>query len=135
MNCTVTQFSGGITGVTGDTSLRKVANYLIWLCGKFGMQVLANHGGGSVTPIPPSGAIPQKIEFYVNDTDSPIITDESSLYLPLFKGYQLLVFKNGVEQTLLTDGTDSSYTWNTITGLFTCTPSASFGDKFSIAPY
>ncbi|MEN6463267.1 MAG: hypothetical protein ABFC94_18095 [Syntrophomonas sp.] len=122
------------TDPTNDT-LRGTANYLIWLCGAYGLQARALSGGGTVTPINPGGLMPAKIEFYVNDTDSYILDGGDTFTLPVaWTGFDLLVFRNGNEQTVLTDGTDSSYTWNPITRIFTCTPAASTGDKFSIAP-
>lgn len=118
-----------------NETLRGTANYLIWLCGAYGLQARALSGGGTVTPINPGNAMPSKIEFYVNDTDSLILDGGNTMTLPIaWLGYDLLVFKTGVEQTVLTDGTDSSYTWNPITRVFTITPAAATGDKFSIAP-
>lgn len=133
LTVTVTQFSGGITGEAGDTTLRGTANYALWLYGIFQLQARNLNGGGSVDPIPPTGNMPAKIEFVVSGS-SPIPTGGTSLTLPLsWAGLGVIFAKDNIPQTSIT--TESNYfTWNPISRVFTVSPAAQEGQLFSINP-
>lgn len=120
-------------GSQTSNSLVGVANYLIWLCGKFGLQAQVITGtGGTVQPVAPINFTPARIDFTV--TGSSIIpSGGSSLLLTNFIGYQLDFIRNGIPQSTL--NTEPSYfTWNTNTGSFSCSPSLNAGELVSLIP-
>lgn len=133
LSVTITQFSGGVTSFD-NSDLRGTANYLIWLCGRYGMQVQAGTGGGSVIPVNPGGGSLEPLEFTVSDT-TPIPTGGNSITLPQFIGYQLAFIRGGMDQYSYSDGTNTYYKWNKITGFFQCFGDATEGEQFALVPY
>lgn len=134
LQVTTTAFTGGITSYT-NIGARGVANYLYWLCGNFaldGQYIITGTGGGSVVPINP-GATPNPIEFEV-DASSFMVNGQSSVYIPSFIGYNLLFVRNNVPQSIINTGA-SYFSWNKITGLFTCNPAAVTGELFQLYPF
>lgn len=109
-------------GAQTNESLRSVANYLIWLCGKFGLQArnLIGIGGASVTPIIPGSLRPSRLDFIVSST-SPLPSGSTGGTFASFIGYNLDFIRGGVSQSTVT--TEASYfTWDKTNGLFTCSP-------------
>ncbi len=123
-----------------DTTLRGVANYLIFLCGRFGLQaqsIIAGGGGGSVIPPPVVSIAP--LEFVVSSS-SPIVTGGSTLLLdgtggnPDFRGYNLNFNRNNIPQYQINTG-GSYFIWDKVTGLFTCFGAASVDEIFGLYPF
>jgi hypothetical protein len=134
LTVTITAFSGGVTAYQNPTA-RGVANYLYWLCGRFaleGQYIITGTGGGSVVPINP-GATPNPIEFEV-DNNSFITNGQSSVSIPTFIGYNLLFVRNNVPQSIVDMG-GSYFSWNKVTGQFTCSPAATTGELFQLYPF
>ena len=131
---TASNFASGVDGYT-NIGARGVANYLYWLCGKFaleGQYIITGTGGGSVVPINP-GATPNPIEFEV--TGSSFIPDgDSTVSIPSFVGYNLLFVRNNVPQSIINTGA-SYFSWNKVTGVFTCSPAAVSGELFQLYPF
>lgn len=125
---------GSDGGAQTAASLRETANYLIWLCGRFGLEgtlIIGGTGGGTVTP----GGIPTtpgRIDFIVSAA-SYIITGASSATISDFIGYNLDFVRNGIPQsTVITE--PSYFTWNRSTGAFTCSPALSEGELIALIP-
>lgn len=131
---TVDQFHDGVNGYE-DPTARGVANYLYWLCGKFGLSaqyIITGTGGGSVVPINP-GSTPNPTDFVVSN--SSLIPDGgNTVTIPTYVGYNLLFVRNNVPQSTINTGT-SYYSWNKITGVFVCTPAAVEGELFQLYPF
>ena len=122
----------GNQGGQTDASLRSTANYLIWLCGQYGMEAQAisqGAGGGSVVPGGGGSVLPFPIDWQVSGTASatePLATGETSVTLdgsgsmPDLRGYNIDFFRGGIPQytTVTTDGS-TYYAWSRNTGLFT----------------
>lgn len=135
LTVTITQFTGGVTEYN-NTGLRGTANYLIWLCGSYGMQVQAiGGGGGSVTPVNPGFITPNPIEFTVSDT-TLIPTGGYQVTIPQFIGFQLMFIRNGNTQYQYDNsGQNTYYKWNSVTGLFQCFGDAVEEEQFGLIPY
>lgn len=122
----------GYEGDSTDDTLRGTANYLLWLCGKYGLQaqnIISGSGGGTVVPVAPSNQ-PLPLQFIVSGS-SPIVTGDSSLVINSFIGFNLLFTRGGIAQSNVT--TESSYyTWDKNTGTFTCSPAAQAGELFQL---
>lgn len=124
-------------GQNTDQSLRLVANYLYWLCGKFQLEaqrIMNGPGGGSVIPTPSGGGVPNPLDFYVS-VSSTIATGETTVNFPQFIGYQVNFSRNETMQhtTPTTDGS-TYYSWNAVTGDFTISQAAQEGERFRIMP-
>jgi len=133
LSATVTQFSGGVDAYTNPTA-RGVANYLQWLCGKFGLTaqyVISGAGGGSVLPIFPS-SIPNPFEFVVSST-SFIPTGSSTAVISSYIGFNVIFVRGGITQSTVNIG-GSYFTWDKLSGTFTCSPAAYVGELFQIYP-
>jgi len=131
---TVTQFSGGVNAYYNEGA-RGVANYLYWLCGKFGIEgqyIITGIGGGSVIPINP-GSTPNPLDFEVTSI-SFITNGQSSAAIPTYIGYNLLFVRNNIPQSTVNLG-NSYYSWNKTTGTFTCSPAATTGELFQLYPF
>lgn len=119
-----------------DSTLQSTANYLYALCAPFNLkaQFILNQGGGggTVTPVTP-GTSPSPIEFIVSDT-SAIITDNNTLLITTFAGYNLLFIRNNIPQSQIDDG-GTYFTWIKATGSFTCVGTAVAGELFQLYPY
>lgn len=123
-------------GAQTAQSLREVANYLIWLTGKYGQQaeyILNGSGGGTVIPISPTNP-PARLDFYVTDSTT-IATGQSTIIIPQFIGYELDLYRNNIPQAIVTDGASSYFTWNKNSGTLFIDGAAIEGDLFSLIPY
>lgn len=125
------QFEGDST----DETLRGVANYLIWMCGKYGLQsqyIITGSGGGSVNPA--GSTRPQPLDFIVSGT-SPIPTGTSSISIPQFAGWNVDFVRGGIEQNTTDVGDGSSYFgWNRTTAVFTCSPALQASELVRLTP-
>lgn len=129
---TLTQFSGGVTATTGDTNLRKCANYLYWLCGGYALKAQGISGTGGVAPIVANFDLPAPYDFTVTNT-SFIIAGQQSKSITNFVGYNILLIRGGIVQSQNDQGDGSSYyTWNSVTGLLNIYPEASLSEQFLI---
>lgn len=117
-----------------QNDLLQIADYLIWLTGKFGLQAAnTTGGGGSVTPITPgSGGNVNRIDFIVNGS-SVIAEGEDTVTFPQFIGYNIDFVRGGVSQSTV-NTEDSYFTFNKTTGEFVCVPAAVASELFSIIP-
>jgi len=122
-------------GDSTDETLRGTANYLIWMCGKYGLQaqyIISGSGGGTV--VPSANTRPSRLDFVVSST-SIIATGGSGLTIPQFVGWNLMFSRGGVEQSTVDIGDGSSYfSWNRDTGTFSCSPAAGAGEQFILTP-
>jgi hypothetical protein len=120
-------------GATSDDENREIANYLIWLCGKYGMQAQFTlgdtSGGGSLTPGGGSTLL-NPIDWEVGataDTNAPLADQESTVTLDgtngMFdlRGYNIQFARGGVTQytTPPPDGVSTYYSWNRTTAVLT----------------
>lgn len=119
-----------------DETLRGVANYLYWLCGKYGMQARAGSGGGgSVIPVNPSFITSKaRRDFYVTDS-TLLVTGQSTATFNDWIGYELIFVRGNVEQSTASNGTDSYFTWNKATGEFFCYGAVMEDELISLIPY
>ena len=122
--------SNSIAALYSDISLRGVANYIVWLCGRFGLEaqnIIGGAGGGTVVP---GGGLtaPTPIEFLVTSL-TMVVAGGSTGSFPTFIGFNLLFTRNSVPQSQLISE-PTFYTWNSTTGVFTCSPAASPGELF-----
>lgn len=128
-------------GAETDASLRQVANYLYWLCGRFQLkaqEVISGAGGGSVSPTTSAAALNQ-LNFTVAASGTTLIDGQSLVMLdgtlgnPDFRGYNLVINKNAQAMTQINNGV-FYYTWNKVTGQLDVVPAAFLGDEFQITP-
>lgn len=118
-----------------DDTLRGVANYLIWMCGKYGLEaqyIILGTGGGTVLP---SGANrPVPLDFQVTSS-SIIATGASTLNIPSYIGWNLIFARGGIDQNTTNVGDGSSYySWARDTGDFSCSPAAGESELFKLTP-
>ena len=97
-----------------DTSLRKVANYLVKICGKYFLQASENISlGGLVSNPNPASAFylePKRIEFivgtsYINDGETSLIITDN-----VFDGFLDITYNSGVVPRNTTTTADFYYT-------------------------
>ena len=121
-------------GASTNQLLVQVANYGIWLSGKFYLEAtqVTGSGGGSVTPVTPGGLTANRIDFIVSPTSS-IPTGDSSKVYTQFIGYNIDFVRGGVSQSTISSE-DSYFTFNKSTGELTVVPAAVEGELFSIIP-
>jgi len=121
-------------GAQTDQALVSVANYGIWISGKFYLEATAvtGAGGGSVVPVPPGGLTPNRIDFITSST-SYIPTGGSTKTITQFIGYNLEFDRGGVPQSALTSEL-SYFTWNKTTGEFLCSPALNEGEVCALIP-
>lgn len=134
---------GIVGGNTPSEELISVSNKLYSLCGAFTFEAQAilngSSGGGVVTPSNPSGTIPSPIEFYVS-LSSLIAIGGNTLLLdgtlgnPDWKGYNMIFNRNNQPQAMISDGSSTYFTWDKVTGLFTCFGNANEDELFSLNP-
>lgn len=122
-------------GYPTDPTLRSTCNYAIWMFGKYGLQaqyIISGGGGGTV--IPSAGTRPLPLDFIVS-TSSIIATGQSGLTIPQFIGWNLDFDRGGIAQNTTNVGDGSSYyTWDRITGTFSCFPAANEDELFRLTP-
>lgn len=129
---TLAQFSGGVTASTGDSNLRKCANYLYWLCGGYALTAQGISGTGGVAPIVANFDLPAPYDFTVTNT-SFIIAGQQSKSINNFIGFNILFIRGGIVQSQNDQGDGSSYfTWNSVTGLLNVYPEANLTEQFII---
>lgn len=96
-----------------DTSLRRVANYLVKICGKYFLQASENISLGGIVSNPnPSSAFylePKRIEFivgtsYINDGETSLIITDN-----VFDGFLDITYNSGVVPRNTTTTTDFYY--------------------------
>lgn len=118
-----------------DPNLRKVANYLYWMCGKFQVDaqfILQGAGGGIVNILNPFVA-PSTLEFIVSGSSD--VTDGSqSAVFTQFIGYNVLFIRNNIPQSIINNG-GSYFSWNKTTGEFWISQAAYTGELFQIYPF
>lgn len=106
--------------------------YLWELMGKYGIGAMAyTGGGGSISPITPD-TMPDPYQFEVS-ASSFIVTGQSSKTISNFIGYNLIFVRNNIPQSTVDNG-GSYYSWDRITGLFTCSPAAQATELFQLYP-
>lgn len=125
-----------VGAVSDDDTLRGTANYLIWMCGRYGLQaqyIASGSGGGTVQPSG-SSTRPTRLDFVVSST-SIIATGATGLTIPSFAGWNLMFSRGGIEQSTVNIGDGSSYcSWNRTTATFSCSPAAQEGEQFILTP-
>lgn len=134
LDVTISQFAGGVTGFSNQ-SARGVANYLQWLCGKFGLEAqyyIGGAPGGSVAPIYVN-PIPNPIDFTVQISGSFMVDGQSTVIIPSFINYNIIFVRGGIIQPTVNLGS-SYYVWSKASGTFTCAPAAVEGEIFQIIP-
>ncbi len=116
-----------------DSTLTATANYLYALLGKYGMQAQAITGiSGSIAGIISNAQSPLPLDFEV--TASSIIPNGgSTIILTAFIGCNIEFTRGGITQNTTNIGA-SYYSWNRVTGEFSCYPNASLTELFRIVP-
>lgn len=126
---------GNTGGAQTDESLRATANYLIWLCNMWGQEaenITQGAGGGSVIPGGGSSAIPDRVDFIVS-ASSYLPTGTTSMTLTSFIGYNISFVRGNLDQsTVVTE--PSYFTYNRLSGGFTCSPALQAGEIISLIP-
>lgn len=118
----------------GDaTSQRLIANYIIWLCGRFGLTARnILNTGGNVTTINPISLRPSRMDFIVTGA-SFFPTGSTGGVITNFIGYNIDFIRGGLSQSQIT--TESSYiTWDRITGILLISPALQATEIISIIP-
>lgn len=116
-----------------DAEEESVANYLVWLCGKFGLQAAGITGsGGSVTPIPPGGLSPSRIDFVVSSS-SYMVTGATTATITSFIGREIDFIRNGISQSTLSSQ-PSYITWTQATGVLVVSPALVVDEVIAIIP-
>jgi hypothetical protein len=122
--------------VADDDTLRGTANYLIWMCGKYGLQaqyIISGSGGGTVQPSG-SSTRPQPLDFIVS-ASSIIPTGGSGLTIPSYVGWNLDFFRNNIPQNTTDRGDGSSYyTWNRTTATVFFSPALNADEIVRLTP-
>lgn len=123
----------GSTGSYTDQEMTAVANYLIWLMGKYGLQASNITGsGGSVTPIVPGGLTPSRIDFEVS-ASSYMVTGATSATISQFVGREIDFIRGGISQSTLSSQ-PSYITWTKATGALTVSPALAATEIIAIIP-
>lgn len=121
------------TGSYTNQEMTAVANYLIWLMGKYGLQASNITGsGGSVSPITPGTSTPARKDFVVS-ASSYLPTGTTSATLTAFIGYNIDFVRGGVSQSTL-DTEPTYFTFNRINGAFAVSPALQVGELIAIIP-
>lgn len=121
------------TGSYTNQEMTAVANYLIWLMGKYGLQASNITGsGGSVTPITPGGLTPSRIDFIVS-ASSYMVTGDTTKTISQFTNREIDLIRGGISQSTIS--TEPSYiTWVKANALLTVSPALAEGELISIIP-
>lgn len=119
---------------SSDISLRGTSDYLFSLCFKTAkaQKVVNGGGGGTITPITPTISVSPS-DFTVDDS-TLIPTYGTTVTIPTYIGHNLLFIRGGIAQSINNIGA-SYYSWDKITGIFTCSPAASLGEQFQLYPF
>jgi hypothetical protein len=115
-----------------DPTLTKTANHLYDLLGVYGVQAQAKSGSpgniASVTPV-----VSASPKYFIVSGTSFLSTGESSKLIPEFRGFGLILTRNGVPQTtVITEPT--YFSWDSVNYLFTCTPAVADGELIGLIP-
>lgn len=115
-----------------NTSLVQTSQYLYSLCRGYNLQAQQISGtAGTISPVIPS-QIPNPYDFEV--TASSLIADgQSTVTIPAFIGFNVLLVRNGIPQSTLNLG-GSYYSWVKSTGVLTISPAAFLGEQIQIYP-
>lgn len=110
-----------------ESALRGLANYVIWLCGRFGQQARSGSAGGSVIPIPPTTPF-----VYLIPITGASFADATNYNDPRIVGKEIVVEWSGIN-----DYMDSTMYAQTATGFQMIIPgfnatSTNLTDKFKI---
>ncbi len=126
-----------IGAVDQDPTLRGTANYLVWMCGKYGLQalnIISGGGGGSVIPTPSPANRPLPLDFVVSAT-SIIPTGATGFTIAAFIGWNLQFDRGGITQNTTDVGDGSSYYgWVRANGTFSVSPSLQEGELVRLTP-
>lgn len=105
---------GNDGGAQTDASLRAVANYLIWLCGRYALQARnilgITSGGGAVTP-GGGGSSANAFPLYIRSAD---FTNATQYTNPVMAGQNLIVFMNEINRYLIPE-VETTHVGNVIT--------------------
>lgn len=133
---------GSDGGAQTTASLRSTANYLYWMCGLFQLQaqnIISGPGGGSISPSPSGGSVPNPYDWEVSastSSTSPMKSGDTMVTLTLFIGYNIDFFRNSLTQYTTNPGDGSTYySWSKTTGVFILlNGAANLTEKFRIMP-
>lgn len=116
-----------------DTSLITTSNYLLALCGLYGLQAQeVVTSAGSIAPSSTSTP-PLPLQFIVAASGNSFNNGDTSATLTTFAGYNILFARGGIPQsTVSTEPT--YYSYNRSTGFLTLNIAAGTGELFQIYP-
>lgn len=118
-----------------DATLRGVADYLIWMCGSYGLQaqyIISGSGGGTV--VPGGSTRPLPLDFIVS-ASSVFATGSTGGTIPQFSGWNLDFDRNNIPQNTTDRGDGSSfYNWNRDTATVTFTPALQADELVRLTP-
>lgn len=116
-----------------DDTLTATSNYLIGMCGIYGLKAQeVVTSAGTVAPST-STAVPLELQFIVAASGTTFIDGQSSVTLTSFIGYNILFARGGVTQSTVPTE-PSYYSWGRTTGVLTISPAATTGELFQIYP-
>ena len=119
-----------------DDTLTGTSNYLYALCGKYALAAAnaTGVGAGSVAGVTtPAGDLPEPLDWEVSADSEPLADGESTVIITDFIGYNIEFTRGGVTQNTTNTG-GSYYSWDRVTGTFTCYPGAVLSELFRILP-
>lgn len=109
-----------------------IGQWVLALCGEYLFEAQqATGGGGSISPINPS-EVPEQLDFVIG-ASTPLTPGDSTAYFPQFVGYNLIFVRGNITQSVLTSQ-PTYYSWNKVTGQFTCSPQAYQDELFQLIP-
>lgn len=116
-----------------DDTLITTSNYLIALCGIWGLKAQEIvTSAGTIAPSS-STAVPLPLQFIVAVSGTTFIDGQSSATLTSFIGYNILFARGGIPQSTVSTE-PSYYSWSRTTGVLTIYPAAATGELFQIYP-
>ncbi len=125
-----------VGAVSDDDTLRGTANYLIWMCGRYGLQaqyIASGSGGGTVVPAG-SSTRPLPLDFIVS-ASSIFATGSTGGTIPQFAGWNLDFDRNNIPQNTTDRGDGSSfYTWNRTTATVFFSPALNADEIVRLTP-
>lgn len=116
-----------------DTTLTATGNYLMALCGLYGLEAQQiTVGSGSVATITGLSTTPLPYDFIVSGS-SFIVTGATSKTITAFIGYNIQFSRGGIVQNTTDVGDGSTYYgWDRNTGTFVLSAAAGVGELFRI---
>lgn len=116
-----------------DDTLTATSNYLMGMCGIYGLKAQEIvTSAGTVAPSS-SAAIPLPLQFIVAASGNSLNNGDTTATLTTFIGYNLLFARAGVAQSTVSTE-PSYYSWNRSTGVLTISPAAVTGELLQIYP-